>query len=45
MKKSFELGKTIFHFSKAFPIEEKYSLTEQISRLSKSVSVNIVEST
>jgi len=44
-KKSFELAMSIFHFSKNFPIEEKYSLTDQIRRSSRSVSVNIAEAT
>ena len=44
-KKSFELGMSIFHISKAFPIEEKFSLTNQIRRSSRSVSVNIAEAT
>ena len=44
-KKSFELGMSIFHISKNFPIEEKYSLTDQIRRSSRSVSVNIAEAT
>jgi four helix bundle protein len=42
-KKSFELAMSIFHISKNFPIEEKYSLTDQIRRSSRSVSVNIAE--
>jgi four helix bundle protein len=44
-KKSFELGMSIFQISKSFPIEEKYSLTDQIRRSSRSVSVNIAEAT
>ena len=44
-KKSFELAMSIFHISKNFPIEEKYSLTDQIRRSSRSVSVNIAEAT
>jgi four helix bundle protein len=44
-KKSFELGMSIFHISKAFPTEEKYSLTDQVRRSSRSVSVNIAEAT
>lgn len=43
--KSFELAMSIFHISKTFPIEEKYSLTDQIRRSSRSVSVNIAEAT
>nr|WP_315255634.1 four helix bundle protein [uncultured Flavobacterium sp.] len=44
-KKSFELAMSIFHISKTFPTEEKYSLTDQIRRSSRSVSVNIAEAT
>ena len=33
----------IFHLSKKFPLEEKYSLTDQIRRSSRSVCVNIAE--
>jgi four helix bundle protein len=42
-KKSFELSMAIFELSKKFPIEEKYSLTDQIRRSSRSVSANIAE--
>ena len=42
-KKSFELSMAIFEFPKKFPIEEKYSLTDQIRRSSRSVSANIAE--
>lgn len=38
-KKSFELSMAIFEISKKFPNEEKYSLTDQIRRSSRSVSV------
>jgi four helix bundle protein len=43
-KKSFELSMLIFELSKKFPTEEKYSLTDQIRRSSRSVSANIAES-
>jgi len=43
-KKSFELAMEIFKISKIFPKEEKYSLTDQIRRSSRSVSANIAES-
>ena len=33
----------IFNISRAFPKEEKYSLTDQIKRSSRSVSANIAE--
>ena len=40
---AYELAMEIFHLSKSFPIEEKYSLTDQIRRSSRSVAVNIAE--
>ena len=40
---SFEAGMQIFYISKNFPKEEKYSLTDQIRRSSRSVSGNIAE--
>ncbi len=43
-KKSFDLAMEIFQLSKSFPKEETYSLTDQIRRSSRSVSVNISES-
>ena len=42
-KKSFSLAMKIFEASKSFPKEEKYSLTDQIRRSSRSVSANISE--
>jgi four helix bundle protein len=33
----------IFEFSKKFPIEERYSLTDQIRRSSRSVCANLAE--
>ncbi len=42
-KKSFILAMEIFTISKSFPKEEKYSLTDQIRRSSRSVSANIAE--
>ena len=44
-KKSFELSMSVFELSKSFPKEEKYSLTDQIRRSSRSVSANIAEAT
>ncbi len=35
---------SIFLVSKEFPVEEKYALTDQIRRSSRSVSANIAES-
>lgn len=43
-QKSFDLAMFIFEISKSFPKEETYSLTDQIRRSSRSVSVNIAES-
>jgi four helix bundle protein len=40
---SFEIGMEVFHLSKLFPKEEKYSLTDQIRRSSRSVSGNLAE--
>jgi len=40
---SFEAGMDIFELSKRFPNEEKFSLTDQIRRSSRSVSSNIAE--
>jgi len=43
-KKSFALAMRIFDISKQFPKEERYSLTDQIRRSSRSVTVTITES-
>ena len=40
---AYKLAMEIFHASKAFPKEEKYSLTDQIRRSSRSVAANIAE--
>ena len=42
-KRSFKLAMDIFWMTKDFPKEEMYSLTSQITRASRSVSLNIVE--
>ena len=42
-KKAFELAMKIFEYSKSFPLEEKYSLTDQIRRSSRSVCTNLGE--
>lgn len=42
-KKGFEVAMAIFGVSKSFPKEEKYSLTDQIRRSSRSVCANIAE--
>ena len=43
-QKSFELAMEIFNISKKFPAEEKYSLTDQIRRSSRSICSNLAES-
>ena len=40
---AFELAMKLFHLSKSFPREERYSLTDQIRRSSRSVAANIAE--
>ena len=40
---AFRVAMEIFHLSKGFPKEEKYSLTDQIRRASRSVAANIGE--
>jgi four helix bundle protein len=40
---AYQLAMDIFHVSKAFPAEEKYSLTDQVRRSSRSVAANIAE--
>lgn len=42
-KLSFANAMKIYHFAKSFPREERYSLTDQIIRSSRSVSANIAE--
>ncbi|MFD2600704.1 four helix bundle protein [Flavobacterium suzhouense] len=42
-KKAFELSMDIYMLSKSFPKDEKYSLTDQIRRSSRSVCANIAE--
>lgn len=40
---SFKAGMEVFQLTKKFPAEEKFSLTDQIRRSSRSVSGNIAE--
>ncbi len=40
---SFETSMEIFHLLKSFPKEERYSLTDQMLRSSRSVSANLAE--
>lgn len=42
-QKAFDAAMTIFELSKQFPSEEKYSLTDQIRRSSRSVCANFAE--
>lgn len=42
-KEAFSAAMEIFELSKAFPKEERYSLTDQIRRSSRSVCANIAE--
>jgi four helix bundle protein len=42
-KKAFHLAMEIFNVSKLFPIEGRYSLTDQVRRSSRSVCSNIAE--
>ena len=42
-QKSFDLAMKIFQIPKTFPKEEMYSLTDQIRRSSRSVTVTIAE--
>lgn len=41
---STELASRIFQISKRWPIEEKFSLTSQVSRAARSVGANLAES-
>jgi len=42
-QKAFKLAMEIFEISKKFPVEEKYSLIDQIRRSSRAVCSNIAE--
>lgn len=42
-QKAYKLAMDIFHITKAFPKEEKYSLSDQIRRSSRSVCANLAE--
>jgi four helix bundle protein len=43
-QKAYNLAMEIFDLTKSYPKEEKYSLTDQIRRSSRSITVNIAES-
>jgi four helix bundle protein len=40
---AFDAAMTIFEMSKRFPVEERYSLTDQMRRSSRSVCANLAE--
>jgi four helix bundle protein len=42
-KLSYSLAMDIFKVSRTFPKEEKYSLTDQVIRASRSIAANIAE--
>ena len=42
-QKAYKLAMEIFELSRGFPKEEKYSLTDQIRRSSRSVTSNLAE--
>ena len=42
-KKALDATMEIFYLSKKFPVEERYSLTDQIRRSSRSVCANLAE--
>ncbi len=42
-QKAYKLSMLVFEYTKRFPKEEKYSLTDQIRRSSRSISANIAE--
>ena len=42
-KMAFEMAMLIFEKSRSFPIEERYSLTDQVRRSSRSVCANLSE--
>ena len=42
-KLAYQLAMQVFNVSKSFPPEERYSLTDQVRRSSRSVAANIAE--
>jgi four helix bundle protein len=40
---AFDVAMRVFELSKKFPVEERYSLTDQIRRSSRSVCANLAE--
>ena len=43
-QEAFRFQQEVFGVSKKFPIEERYSLTDQIRRSSRSIGANLAES-
>lgn len=42
-QRAFDLAMELFRISKSFPVEERYSLTDQMRRSSRSVCANLAE--
>jgi four helix bundle protein len=42
-RKSYELGLEVFRLSKSWPPEERYALTDQVRRSSRSIGANLAE--
>ena len=42
-QKAYQLAMEVFDFSKSFPPEERYALTSQIRRSSRSICLNLRE--
>ena len=42
-RKAYQLAMMFFHISKKFPVEEKFALTSQIRRSSRSICLNLRE--
>ena len=42
-QKAFQMAMKIFEITKAFPVEERYSLVDQIRRSSRSICSNLAE--
>jgi len=43
-RRAFDVAMTIYNITKTFPVEERYSLVDQIRRSSRSVCFNLAES-
>jgi four helix bundle protein len=42
-QRAMEFAMGVFHFSKSFPSDERFSLTDQVRRSSRSVAANVAE--